>query len=349
MPSTVGIINAQVWLQRAGVHTQIAIYLAEKGDPNLLVEAVSQLQQACEKATKGVMLANGISYDEVKGMGHNTIGAFINLISQMMGNSQLSEGLSLPLVTKNAAGSVYDLTRLVWSGSRNKATRDKVRYAFKQVLRTPSENLGNKAVEVAEWRRLTRAFPPEVVELFIEVYAEFRDKLREYINEVPVPYVDPRPLLAGEVDAETWVFSSSHAGLPKRFPGQETDPRIDPIFAKVAQELVSVRVEQQLRHIDRRHWPGRVNIREVLHHIGNWLTALSWLFLCATVTTPHAVSSRYPAEEGRARTEMGSQDYRETLGIVACIRQLAINTDEAIQNLKRHYRQVSEDYRQMLR
>ena len=108
-------------------------------------------------------------------------------------------------------------------------------------------------------------------------------------------------------------------------------------------------MEQVFRNIDRRHWPDEINIREVLLHIGNWLIPLGWLFLCATVTTPHAVSSRYPAEEFRSKTVKGSQHYNKQLGVVASIGPLAVHTEDAIRNLIRYYRQIENGYRQMLR
>ena len=62
-------------LCRARVNSKTAKLLVRAEDPELIVEAVSQVQQACEKATKAVMIAQGMPYDHVKGMGHNTIGA----------------------------------------------------------------------------------------------------------------------------------------------------------------------------------------------------------------------------------------------------------------------------------
>ena len=57
--------NAQEWLGRAKVNTRSATILVEQADSALLVEAVSQVQQACEKATKAVMIGQGIPYDKV--------------------------------------------------------------------------------------------------------------------------------------------------------------------------------------------------------------------------------------------------------------------------------------------
>ena len=141
-------------------------------------------------------------------------------------------------------------------------------------------------------QRLTRAFPPVVVEIFVELHGSFSETWRQYINEIPNPYADPQPLLDREVTAETWLFSPSYAGLSRRFPGQESCAPINPVLANLAQLLLSDVMEQMFRDADRRNWPPAVTVGAVLLHISRWLTSLGWLFLCATVTTPHAVSSR---------------------------------------------------------
>ena len=321
----------------------------EQDDPELLVEAITQVQQACEKATKAILLANGTTYGEATAMGHNTIGAFVSLIARMLDNSPLAEDFSRALLKENASESAYTIAKLVLSGPRNKKNKEDVIYAFKQVLPQTSGHLGKRALEVEEWRRVTRAFPPKVVEMFIAFHERFSDMWRQYINEMPNTYVDPRPLLAKEVKAETWVFSPSYAGLPRRFPGQESDAPLNAVLVSLAQQFLDDMIEQTFRTIDRKQWPKAINMRELLRHISNWLTSLGWLFLCAMVTTPHATSSRYPAEEFQSKTVKGSQHYDKQLGVVARIKPLAIHTEEAIRNLITHYRQIENGYRQMLR
>ena len=323
--------------------------MVEQEDPELLVEAVTQVQQACEKATKAIMLAQGKPYDDVKGMGHNSIGAFVTLIADMLDANPLARDFSQALLNGNSTEAAKTLARLVLHGRGGKENKDQVMYAFKQILPPASRTLGNKALEVDEWKRLTRAFPPKVVELFIEFHEYHGGLWSQYINEIPNMYVDPRPLLDKRVSVETWVFSEGHAGLPRGFPGQETGASTSPVLENLAQQLLNDFLEQGIDQVDRSHWPKAVNTRRILLHISNWLTALSWLFLCATVTTPHAVSSRYPAPRSSTAKEVGSQHYNKQLGVVACIGPLAEHTEQAIQNLIKHYRQIGSGYSQMFR
>ena len=335
-------------LSRARVNSKTAKLLVGAEDPELLVEAVSQVQQACEKATKAVMIAQGMPYDQVKCMGHNAIGAFVNLIAEMLGTIPQAEEVSNALLTSEATRSANILTKVVLTG-RFRRHRKKVLYAWKQVLPESAGNLGNKALDADQWKRLTRAFPPPIVETLVEFHEYFRDMWRKYINECPNTYADPRPLLSKNVSTETWVFDSAYAGLPRRFSGQESDAPINTVLANLAQQVLADFLERMLRRYDERHWPEKINIREVVLHIGRWLSSLGWLFLCATVTTPHATSSRYPAEVGSTSDEMGSQHYTKRLGVVACIGPLATHTDEAIWNLAKHYRDIDSGFRQWIR
>ena len=173
--------EVQSWLRRAGGNAKTARIIVEQDDPELLVEAVSQVQQACEKATKAVLLANGTTYSEVTAMGHNTIGAFVSLITRMLDRNPLAEDFSRAVLKEEAMESAKALTGAVLSGRRNKKHREDVIYAFKKVLPPTSGTLGNRALETEEWERLTRAFPPKVVEMFIALHEHFSDMWRQYI------------------------------------------------------------------------------------------------------------------------------------------------------------------------
>ncbi len=109
------ILNALVWLERACVNAKSAKVLVEQGDPELRVEAVTEVQQACEKATKAVLLAQGMPHREVTDLRHNTIGAFVNLIAHMLDTNPLSEDFSRALLKQDATESAKTLTRLVLS------------------------------------------------------------------------------------------------------------------------------------------------------------------------------------------------------------------------------------------
>ena len=341
--------DTHLFLKRAQTNAKTALLIVRQDDPELAVEAVSQVQQACEKAIKAVMLDQGMPLSHVKDMGHNTIGAFVNLMAHILSANPSTKDVAQALLKGDSAESANILAKVVLSGRQNRDIRRKVVYAFKQMLPATAENTGNKALEVEEWRRLTRAFPPQVVEVFIEFHENICDKLRQYINEIPNIYADPRPLLAKEVNVETWMYNPAYVGLPRRSPGQELDTQVDSILADIAQQFLNHTMEQMSLHIYQRHWPETINLREVLFHISRWLSSLGWLFLCAIVTTPHATSSRYPAEASSTSTEIGSQHYTVGLGVVACISPLATHTNEAIRNLIRHYRNMESSYQQFIR
>ena len=107
------MVATQEWLRRALANSRTARLIVEQGAPELLVEAVTQVQQACEKATKAILLGNGMTYREVTAMGHNTIGAFVNLIARMLERSPLAEDFSRALLKGEATESANALAKLV--------------------------------------------------------------------------------------------------------------------------------------------------------------------------------------------------------------------------------------------
>ena len=135
------ITEAQAMLRRARVNSKTAKFLVGAEDPELIVEAVSQVQQACEKATKAVMIAQGMPYDQVKGMRHNTIGAFVTLIAEMLGAIPQAGDVSESLLTGDATRAANILSKVVLTG-RFKRHRKKVQYAWKQVLPENTSDLG---------------------------------------------------------------------------------------------------------------------------------------------------------------------------------------------------------------
>ena len=337
--------DKQEWLRRALANAKAATILVEQEDPELVVEAVTQVQQACEKATKAILLAQGKTYREVASMGHNTIGAFTVLVAQMMQGIPFAAEFSQAVLRKEAGEAAISLVRMVLSGRRNKRTKDDVIYAFKQVLPPASDDLGNRALDGSQWERLSRAFPPQVVSVLIGLHIRHKEMWRQYMSRVPTVLVDPRPLLAQEVEAETWVFD--YARLPRGSLGHESDVPTNPDLSQLVQRILDDYIMQPLRQSSQRSWPSAVNIRKITLHLSDWLTSLVWLFLCAIVTTPHAVSSRYPTNA--FQSEMGSQHYNKRLGVVAYIGQLADNTEEVIQDLIRHYKDIESGYSRMLR
>ena len=343
------IAEAKEWLKRAYVNAKAAKALVEQNDLELRVEVVTQVQQACEKAIKAILLANGKTYREVTAMRHNAIGAYVELTADMLVSNPLAKDFSQALLKERTTESANSLAISVLRDRREKRRMKYVKYAFKQVLPPASNTLGNKALEVKEWDRLTRAFPPQVVEIFIDLHENISDIWRQRINEVHNIYVDPRPLLAKEVTLEFWMFSPSYAGLTRQSPGQESDAQTNQILMNLAQQLFNAIVEEMIRDVDRKDWPAEINFKAALLYVSNWLTSLGWLFLCAVITTPHAVSSRYPAEVFQSKTVIGSQHYGDHLGVITCISPLAIHTEEAIRNLIGFYNQIENGFRQMLR
>ena len=108
---------AGAWFARARVNAEVARLIVSQNKPELLVEAVTQLQQAVEKATKGLMIVNGMPREYVERLQHNTSGAFLELMVHIMTQHQDNlDWNALELAGGPRAGS--DLIRLVFPKQR---------------------------------------------------------------------------------------------------------------------------------------------------------------------------------------------------------------------------------------
>ena len=332
------------WLRRAHVNAKTARLIVEQDDQELRIEAVTQVQQACEKATKAVMLASGATYADAKAMGHNTIGAYANLIVQMATVNPLAQINLSRLVTKKSMDTVTALAEVALGGRRHKSKKRKVLAAWKRVLPESSQDLGNTALEEEEWRHLTKSFSREVVNVLVDLHHMHVTKWSEYIDKVPSRNVELRPLFGQTINPEVWLQSPDFAGFPSP-PGRNSSATSLTLnFDDVARGIVSTHLTYVVSNVDRRDWPQTVDVKGIASQLGKWVQALLWLLLCATVTTPHAVSSRYPAEVRKRGAAKGSQDYTDRLGVMACIAALATITEEVIGDLIEHYRQVESGF-----
>ncbi len=328
------------WLRRAYANAKTARLIVEHGDPELRIEAVTQLQQACEKATKAVLLANGTTYADVKAMGHNTIGAYLSLIVQMGTANPLSKKYLPQLVTEDSMRTVSMLAELALSGRRYKSMRLSVLQAWKDILPETSSGLGNTELGQEEWRRLTRSFSREVAKAFVELHKLHVTTWSKYIDKIPSRHVELRPLLAQEISPEGWLLSPDYGGFPTPPNGKRSATSFRPGFEDVAQLLVSEHLDAVLSSIGSRNWPQTVDVKGIASLLAKWIQALLWLLFCATITTPHAVSSRYPAEVGKRGAAKGSQDYTSALGVMFSVEALANITEEVIEHLIEHYRHI---------
>ena len=336
--------DSHEWFRRALVNAKTARLIAEQDNPELRIEAVTQLQQACEKATKAVLLANGTTYRDVESMGHNTIGAYVNLIVQMATANPLSKDYLPKLVTEDSMRTVTSLVEVALSGKRYRRMKRQVLGAWKDILPEASHSLGNTKLEDREWRRLTSSFSRDVVKMFIELHELHVATWSKYIDDVPSRNVELRPLLTQEISAEVWLKSPDFGGLPTPPKRKSSAPSLRPSFEDMAQEFASKYLIAVVSEIDSRNWPQTVDVKGLTSLIAKWIQALLWLLFSATVTSPHAVSSRYPADVGNRGVAKGSQDYTDDLGVVYYVAPLSKITEEVIHNIIEHHRHIETGF-----
>lgn len=323
-----------VWLRRAYVNISVAKLIVEQGKPEHLAEAVTQFQQATEKASKALLLANGVPTRDVVGLSHDTVAAYLNLLGSAAKNQDFGD-LFRQTVTPEQINSWRALiASFVKRKSQQKILNKVLREIFPTIEdETPIEQFPNPS----DWHDSIRNWPAEAINMLLDIHKNVVGTFNAYLKlVVRQRTVDPRPLLRKEVSARTWAFSKDHAALPPFFNGRSLLMQQDDRRWEVVENLCERILDQAIYAEDSSKWPESINIREELESL--LMNATNWLrlYLLGAVSMPHATTSRYPREVG-AINSIGSQDYNERLGIVQCIHRLVRETEETILQLMKQY------------
>lgn len=324
------------WYKRAQVNANIAKMIAEENDPDLLVEAVTQLQQAVEKATKGFMIATGAPLSEVEELEHNTSEAFLALIVRIMDSKQ--ENLDFKsLELYDAPTSGYKLIESMFP-TRSKAYRKaKLRRAWESLFADVDHRAYRMNTDWRWWRKEISTWSEETINMMLDGHDEYRSRWDSYIegmNKSSRPKkVDPRPLLSGDVSPDTWVFDREYAGLREWYIEGTTKSPLRVQHAKAIKAYCDHLIKMIADPVPREMWPKSVDLQVVLYTIRDYTSALLFLYVAGVITTPHATTSRYPSDGSSER--MGTQNYTSDLGIIRCVGRLSHETEATIRRLRK--------------
>ena len=206
--------------KRAHVNAKVAKMIAEENDPDSFVEAVTQLQQAVEKATKGFMIATGVPPEEVEELQHNTSGAFLVLIVRLMDREQENlDWQSLELFGGPISG--YRLIESMFPIRGKTHRKVNLRRVWEETFPDVDRSAYRISTDWRWWRKEISTWSEEAINWILDGHEEYRSRWDYYIDGISnsnrPKKVDPRPLLSGEVSPDTWVFDRNYAGLREWF------------------------------------------------------------------------------------------------------------------------------------
>ena len=324
------------WLKRAHTNAITAKMIAERKDPDLMVEAVSQLQQAAEKATKGFMIASGVPPEEVEELQHNTSGAFLELMISLMDREHENlDWNSLDLSDAPVAG--YNLIGPMLPKRRRINRKIKLRLVMESLFHGIHERSYQINTDWRLWRKEISTWSEETITWMLDVHAAYREMWDSYIDGISKSgrhrSVDPRPLLSGEVSPDIWVFDKNYAGLSEWFIKGRTKTPLRLQHAKAINAYCDYLIKVTVGRVPPQLWPTRVDLRAVLYAIRDHTSAMLYLYVLGVITTPHATTSRYPSHGGKEG--IGTQDYNSDLGIIRCVGRLSRETELTIRRLKK--------------
>ena len=333
------VTDAAEWLWRGHVNARIARGIVSKKEPGLLVEAVTQLQQAAEKASKGLMIANGMPYEDVVQLQHNTSGAFMELLIHVMAQHKDSlDWNGLDLGGGPAAGEA--LIMLIFPKDRRTNRKVKLLAIWRSLFENIEPDATGLNTDWRWWREQTGTWSEDAIRWVLRGHVEYRRMWDRYIARMkkasPERKADPRPLLTGAVEADTWVFDREYAGLSEWFVEGDFRVNLRSSHREAIRAFCNYARESALDQIGSSPLPSGVLIEPILNHIRDYTSAFLFLYVVGIITTPHATTSRYPADRSEAgRGSMGTQDYDDQLGVIRCIRPLSYHTEASIRRLRR--------------
>lgn len=335
---------AMEWLERAQVNAETAKLIVKQGNQGLYIEAVSQLQQACEKATKGLMVANGMPYQDVQRLQHNTSGAFLELMIHVMTRHQDSlDWSSLDLSNAPMAGS--DLIKLIFPKDRRSGRKVKLQKIWNSLFPDADDIPSGTNTDWRWWREQTSTWSEEAINWLLDGHEEYRAMWDRYIDRMQksdrVNKAPLEPLLEGHVSPDVWVFDRQYAGLSEWFVDHKRKVNLRTKHDQAVTAFCNHMIASTMKVVGTAPLPERVEILPVLYYLRDYSSAMLFLYVAGIITAPHATSSRYPADQqdndrpGRKRASMGTQDYKSELGIIKCVERLSRETQACTRRIKK--------------
>ena len=317
------------WLRRAEVNAKVARLIVDQRNTELYVEAVTQVQQSAEKAVKALLIKQGVPYQDVKDLEHNAIAAFLTLFRN---STNLQEAKNI-WQAKITVEDVRNINNLINVSISRKAQRGKIRKAIRDLLPQVNQEISiGKNTDWRDWYDRARKCPPDRIYELFKGYQVNKGILFDYANLInPERRADPTPLLLGHIAPIDWGFSPDYGGLPEWFQGKSMRKGQSPEIRAAVESLCEYLRTQLPSHIHSGQSMDTVNMREFVRTFAsrssNWIR----LYLIGAITTPHAVSSRYPSAPDDG--SIGAQHYDSGLGIVKCIPMLASEMEDTVRIL----------------
>lgn len=328
---------AYSWLERAHTNATAAQALAAIDHK---LDALFHMQQAMELATKGLRLANGASYGEVTAHSHDTLDSLLTLFTEPAQAGNFLNAF-LDLFKPELLEKLVVAHQSSISGNRRGAKKamKRVFSEYRRMIQFISAKEVDKS-EAAIFRASVATYPPEVVEMFIDLLQKIRGKILEVTKEpVMIPALPP-----GE-DWFQWLCSQIVRQVSKRIPNMKSRMLTRAEVRLVKAVLGPIDESGLSKAMGKRsEWRVSRQFEEVMAHLS--------LYIVGTISWPHAVSARYPGPPAHRTTafdaaklsKMGTQHYGDQIGAFASVETLAYEAEWATRVLKRGLRGRSKHH-----
>lgn len=306
------------WLNVALENAQSAVLLSD--DSSLKKQALFHVQQSAETATKALALGIGMSYEKVKGFGHNNLDLSCKIIDRMMEEIHLKPFLGAIMPESMANESLKAFGALL------RETGDS-EFRGAMQLASPSHVKEILGLINGVNSNLEHSAPLQIERLIAEVptllnFPEENQDARESI--IPRGVMEWMERQGKDADALKDLLDLN---LKRRFVFPETDHRGERSDSDDANRV-----------------SPEVVIKEVQSLLKLVMAAIN-VFLIGALAWPHQSSARYPvksdaqvsAEETTHLRTLGTQHYTDEIGVIRYIRELSLSIREAVETLNNYY------------
>lgn len=306
-----------VWFQLALEDAKAANALATKGHRP---QALFLVQQATEKALKGMLASKGTSHSDLKRkFGHQSFASFLAL-QRKLSEPDFIAGALAQLIEPSLLKDFDDLYQffVVEKGRKAKQGTTETPGKFNDVLDVLAQLTDRGAKPENLWAQVA-TFSPSSVELLMGTIRQIRNAITRATNRHFKLGIPPE-----HDDLLTWLISELEPQLFSRIPKLHRH-RLSDQAKDILKQFIDLVGESRLRAELVKPIQARIDL------YFKWVISYLSLYLVGVISWPHAVSVRYPMPPGAPSVpidaadldQLGYEHYSSEIGAIRHVGALA--------------------------
>ena len=334
------------WFELASENAECAVLLSKRA--RFRKQALYMTQQSIEAATKGMATAVGIPRREITKRGHNNLHIFLLVFQKYLDAMPDVDYISAVLSSYSADNEPYDAAAKIsnilnlTSDPRNRGELSKSQKEsatqFYDSMRLVSQQDVDLMLQLLSTLRATIRLTPDMKSLIKHI------SNTTFVMDPCASYENIAKSIAGQIIDRHQSYKTSRL-LNKAEVA---------LFDTMCQHMMNLTVDREGDEQFRSELkanngeftiPASLFVPVIKHSLEVQLIHLR-IIIVGSLVWPHESSPRYPpdpdapdsAEEAVAQRKMGARHYRDDLGVIKRIKELAIEARKTTNLLKKIYK-----------